>query len=117
MKNPSEIPRELPMISLAPVVTSTMSPVGSLLWRNLRVYKIYGANTDVGKTVFTSILCNASRRIWKEEATAYLKPVSTGSDDDADDKCLSSVLSLESKFILTCEQKQFNVTYTKSITC
>ncbi|KAI0436298.1 bifunctional dethiobiotin synthetase/adenosylmethionine-8-amino-7-oxononanoate aminotransferase [Xylaria telfairii] len=62
-----------------------MSPVGSLLWRNLRVYKIYGANTDVGKTVFTSILCNASKRIWEEEATAYLKPVSTGSDDDADD--------------------------------
>ncbi|KAI0466296.1 hypothetical protein F4859DRAFT_498309 [Xylaria cf. heliscus] len=62
-----------------------MSPIGSLLWRNLRVYKIYGANTDVGKTVLTSILCNASRRIWKDEATAYLKPVSTGSDDEADD--------------------------------
>ncbi|KAI0544773.1 bifunctional dethiobiotin synthetase/adenosylmethionine-8-amino-7-oxononanoate aminotransferase [Xylaria curta] len=62
-----------------------MSPIGTLLWRNLRVYKIYGANTDVGKTVFTSILCNASRSIWKDEATAYLKPVSTGSDDEADD--------------------------------
>ncbi|KAI0448259.1 bifunctional dethiobiotin synthetase/adenosylmethionine-8-amino-7-oxononanoate aminotransferase [Xylaria acuta] len=62
-----------------------MSPIGSLLWRNLRIYKIYGANTDVGKTVFTSILCNASRRIWKDEATAYLKPVSTGPDDEADD--------------------------------
>ncbi|KAI1748843.1 bifunctional dethiobiotin synthetase/adenosylmethionine-8-amino-7-oxononanoate aminotransferase [Xylaria castorea] len=62
-----------------------MSPIGALLWRNLRVYKIYGANTDVGKTIFTSILCNASRCIWKDEATAYLKPVSTGSDDEADD--------------------------------
>ncbi|KAI0533129.1 bifunctional dethiobiotin synthetase/adenosylmethionine-8-amino-7-oxononanoate aminotransferase [Xylaria digitata] len=62
-----------------------MSPIGSLLWRNLRVYKIYGSNTDVGKTVFASILCNASRRIWKHEATAYLKPISTGPEDEADD--------------------------------
>lgn len=64
-----------------------MSPVAPLLWRNLRVYKIYGANTDVGKTVVTSILCNASKRIWKDEATAYLKPVSTGPEDEADDGC------------------------------
>ncbi|KAI0903091.1 bifunctional dethiobiotin synthetase/adenosylmethionine-8-amino-7-oxononanoate aminotransferase [Ustulina deusta] len=62
-----------------------MSPIGSLLWRNLRVYKVYGANTGVGKTVFTSILCNASSKIWKNEATSYLKPVSTGPDDEADD--------------------------------
>ncbi|KAI1146077.1 bifunctional dethiobiotin synthetase/adenosylmethionine-8-amino-7-oxononanoate aminotransferase [Nemania diffusa] len=62
-----------------------MSPIGPILWRNLRVYKIYGANTDVGKTVVTSILCNASTRIWKDEATAYLKPVSTGPEDEADD--------------------------------
>ncbi|KAI0411892.1 bifunctional dethiobiotin synthetase/adenosylmethionine-8-amino-7-oxononanoate aminotransferase [Xylaria grammica] len=62
-----------------------MSPIGSLLWRNLRVYKIYGANTDVGKTVLTSVLCNASKKIWKHEATAYLKPVSTGPEDEADD--------------------------------
>lgn len=65
-----------------------MPPVAPLLWRNLRVYKIYGANTDVGKTVVTSILCNASKRIWKDEATAYLKPVSTGPEDEADDGCL-----------------------------
>ncbi|KAI0399862.1 bifunctional dethiobiotin synthetase/adenosylmethionine-8-amino-7-oxononanoate aminotransferase [Xylaria palmicola] len=62
-----------------------MSPTGSLLWRNLRIYKVYGANTDVGKTVLTSVLCNATRRIWKDEATAYLKPVSTGAEDEADD--------------------------------
>ncbi|KAI0394402.1 bifunctional dethiobiotin synthetase/adenosylmethionine-8-amino-7-oxononanoate aminotransferase [Xylariaceae sp. FL0594] len=62
-----------------------MPPIGSLLWRNLRIYKIYGANTDVGKTIFTTIFCNASKRLWKDEATAYLKPVSTGPDDEADD--------------------------------
>jgi len=71
-----------------------MSPVGSLLWRNLRVYKIYGANTDVGKTIFTTIFCNASKRIWKEEATAYLKPVSTGPGDEADDKCSARLFFL-----------------------
>ncbi|KAI1420078.1 bifunctional dethiobiotin synthetase/adenosylmethionine-8-amino-7-oxononanoate aminotransferase [Xylaria sp. FL1777] len=62
-----------------------MSPIGSLLWRNLRIYQVYGANTDVGKTIFTSILCNASSKIWKHEAIAYLKPVSTGPGDEADD--------------------------------
>ncbi|KAI1174871.1 bifunctional dethiobiotin synthetase/adenosylmethionine-8-amino-7-oxononanoate aminotransferase [Nemania sp. FL0916] len=62
-----------------------MAPIGPLLWRNLRIYKIYGANTDVGKTIVSSILCNASRRIWKNEATAYLKPVSTGPENEADD--------------------------------
>ncbi|KAI0204336.1 hypothetical protein F4808DRAFT_413178 [Astrocystis sublimbata] len=62
-----------------------MPPIGSLLWRDLRIYKIYGANTNVGKTILSSILCNASRRLWKNEATAYLKPVSTGPDEEADD--------------------------------
>ncbi|KAJ2998011.1 hypothetical protein NUW58_g461 [Xylaria curta] len=72
-----------------------MSPIGPLLWRNLRVYKIYGANTDVGKTIVASILCNATRRLWKDEATAYLKPVSTGAEDEADDKStLGSLLKV-----------------------
>ncbi|KAI0505588.1 bifunctional dethiobiotin synthetase/adenosylmethionine-8-amino-7-oxononanoate aminotransferase [Xylaria bambusicola] len=62
-----------------------MSPIGSLLWRHLRVYQIYGSNTDVGKTIFTSIFCNASSRLWKHETIAYLKPVSTGPEDEADD--------------------------------
>ncbi|KAI0424397.1 bifunctional dethiobiotin synthetase/adenosylmethionine-8-amino-7-oxononanoate aminotransferase [Xylaria sp. FL1042] len=61
-----------------------MSTIGSLLWRNLRIYKVYGANTGVGKTVLTSILCNASSKTWKHEPTAYLKPVSTGPQDEAD---------------------------------
>jgi dethiobiotin synthetase/adenosylmethionine--8-amino-7-oxononanoate aminotransferase len=81
-----------------------MSPIGSLLRRNLRVYKIYGANTDVGKTVITSILCNAARGVWKDEATAYLKPVSTGPEDEADDECLFDYLCLLLS-ILICKQK------------
>ena len=66
-----------------------MSPIGSLLWRHLRVFQVYGSNTDVGKTVIASIFCNASSKIWKHETTSYLKPVSTGPQDEADDKCLS----------------------------
>ncbi|KAK2045228.1 dethiobiotin synthase [Colletotrichum somersetense] len=62
-----------------------MAPVGALLWRSLRTYQIYGANTDVGKTVFASVLCNAARTFWPGEKTAFLKPVSTGPPAEADD--------------------------------
>ncbi|KAK2008349.1 dethiobiotin synthase [Colletotrichum eremochloae] len=62
-----------------------MAPVGALLWRSLRTYQIYGANTDVGKTVFASVLCNAARTFWPREQTAFLKPVSTGPAAEADD--------------------------------
>ncbi|KAK7736980.1 hypothetical protein SLS53_006735 [Cytospora paraplurivora] len=61
-----------------------MAPVGSILWRNLRVYQIYGANTDVGKTVLTTLLCRASTELCKSEQTSFLKPVSTGPEDEAD---------------------------------
>jgi dethiobiotin synthetase/adenosylmethionine--8-amino-7-oxononanoate aminotransferase len=61
--------------------------VGSLLWRSLRVYQVYGANTEVGKTVFSTVLCKAARRHWPREKTAFLKPVSTGPLDEADDRC------------------------------
>ncbi|KAI8306585.1 Bifunctional dethiobiotin synthetase/7 8-diamino-pelargonic acid aminotransferase [Colletotrichum sp. SAR11_59] len=65
-----------------------MAPVGALLWRSLRAYQIYGANTDVGKTVFSSVLCNAARKHWPHEQTAFLKPVSTGPASEADDGCI-----------------------------
>ncbi|KAK8051875.1 PLP-dependent transferase [Apiospora rasikravindrae] len=59
--------------------------IGSLLWRNLRVYQIYGANTDVGKTIFTTALCKAARRLYRDDLTGYLKPVSTGPGHEADE--------------------------------
>ncbi|KAK4127946.1 PLP-dependent transferase [Parathielavia appendiculata] len=62
------------------------APTGSLLWRSLRVYQIYGANTDVGKTIFTTLLCITARRHWRNEETVFLKPVSTGAAEDADDR-------------------------------
>jgi dethiobiotin synthetase/adenosylmethionine--8-amino-7-oxononanoate aminotransferase len=63
---------------------SLIPPARSLLWRSLRVYQVYGANTEVGKTVVTTILCKGARKLWADEETAYVKPVSTGPATDAD---------------------------------
>lgn len=60
-----------------------MTPPGSVLWPKLRVLQIYGANTGVGKTIFSSVFCRAfQRRLAKVN---YLKPISTGPQDEADD--------------------------------
>ncbi|KAH9955811.1 onanonoxo-7-onima-8-eninoihtemlysoneda [Lactifluus volemus] len=56
----------------------------SLLFKNLRVHQVFGANTDVGKTILTSGLVRASSA--KENKVFYLKPVSTGPMQDADDE-------------------------------
>ncbi|KAF9466408.1 PLP-dependent transferase [Collybia nuda] len=56
----------------------------SLLFKHLRVHQIFGANTDVGKTILTSALVRASAL--KNNNVFYLKPVSTGPLDSADDK-------------------------------
>ncbi|KAG8419482.1 hypothetical protein J3458_004343 [Metarhizium acridum] len=65
------------------------SPLASLLWRSLRVYQVFGANTDVGKTIFTTLLARTAKKLWKEEHVAFLKPVSTGPGDEADDRHIS----------------------------
>jgi dethiobiotin synthetase/adenosylmethionine--8-amino-7-oxononanoate aminotransferase len=66
-----------------------MAPIESLLWRRLRIHQIYGANTDVGKTIFSTFLCNAaSNHRGGADRVAYLKPVSTGPGDEADSKCV-----------------------------
>ncbi|KAH9178390.1 PLP-dependent transferase [Lactarius sanguifluus] len=56
----------------------------ALLFRNLRVHQIFGANTDVGKTILTSGLVRTSAA--KKIRVFYLKPVSTGPLQDADDE-------------------------------
>jgi dethiobiotin synthetase/adenosylmethionine--8-amino-7-oxononanoate aminotransferase len=56
----------------------------SLLFKNLRVHQVFGANTDVGKTILTSGLVRASAA--KNNRVFYLKPVSTGPIEDADDE-------------------------------
>ena len=54
------------------------------LWPRLRTLQIYGANTGVGKTIFSTVLCRAFQK--KLQRVQYVKPVSTGSLDDADDR-------------------------------
>ncbi|CAE6425641.1 unnamed protein product [Rhizoctonia solani] len=53
------------------------------LYKHLRIHQVFGANTDVGKTVLTTALCRAAaasaRRVY------FLKPLSTGNAADADD--------------------------------
>ncbi|PNY23950.1 Bifunctional dethiobiotin synthetase/7,8-diamino-pelargonic acid aminotransferase, mitochondrial, partial [Tolypocladium capitatum] len=62
------------------------SPLAALLWRSLRAYQVFGANTDVGKTVFTTLLGRTAKKLWADERVAFLKPVSTGPAHEADDR-------------------------------
>ncbi len=36
---------------------------------------MYGANTEVGKTVVTTLLCKAAQKIYRDEVTNYHKPI------------------------------------------
>ncbi|THH16664.1 hypothetical protein EW146_g4006 [Bondarzewia mesenterica] len=56
----------------------------SLLFKKFRIHQIFGANTDVGKTILTSALVRASASL--KNQVFYLKPVSTGPMRDADDE-------------------------------
>ncbi|KIV95377.1 dethiobiotin synthase [Exophiala mesophila] len=56
-----------------------------MLWRDLKAWQVYGANTDVGKTIVSTILCRALQRRAPQNGLLYLKPVSTGPQSDADD--------------------------------
>lgn len=60
-----------------------MAPIGAALWRNLRAHQVYGANTDVGKTIVSTLLVKI---LSEKNAVGFLKPISTGSLDEADDR-------------------------------
>lgn len=62
------------------------------LYRHTRIHQIFGANTDVGKTVITTALALAS--VSRGKQVRYIKPVSTGPISDADDElvCIVSFL-------------------------
>lgn len=90
-----------------------MSPPLSHLYPHLRIHQIFGANTDVGKTIFTTALALASAALpigskngkivrdcqgnlsIKEdgEAVHYIKPISTGPMRDSDSLHISRYLS------------------------
>lgn len=79
------------------------SPLAALLWRSLRVYQVFGANTDVGKTIFTTLLARTARKKAQDEHVAFLKPVSTGAADEADDRCeFVGVVTVMMIHILLC---------------
>jgi dethiobiotin synthetase/adenosylmethionine--8-amino-7-oxononanoate aminotransferase len=60
-----------------------MQRVGAALWPSLQAFQVYGANTNVGKTIVSTILCKAFKE--REKLNVYyLKPVSTGPIEDAD---------------------------------
>ncbi|OAX34493.1 onanonoxo-7-onima-8-eninoihtemlysoneda [Rhizopogon vinicolor AM-OR11-026] len=56
----------------------------SHLYKHLRIHQVFGANTDVGKTIITTALIRAS--LLNNNRVFYLKPVSTGAPQDADDE-------------------------------
>ncbi|KAF8861314.1 PLP-dependent transferase [Acephala macrosclerotiorum] len=62
----------------------------SSLWRTLPAYQFYGANTNVGKTIMSTILLKAHARKFPSQNTWYLKPVSTGPLEEADDRHISN---------------------------
>ncbi|KIW17704.1 dethiobiotin synthase [Exophiala spinifera] len=57
-----------------------------MLWRDLKAWQVYGANTDVGKTIISTVLCRALQRRAPPNGLLYLKPVSTGPQAEADDR-------------------------------
>lgn len=67
--------------------------VHRMLFRNLRINQLFGANTDVGKTVVATTLAMASVRDGRR--VFYLKPVSTGPLIDADDQYVSLGIMME----------------------
>lgn len=65
---------------------SSRASLMSLLFKHLRIHQVFGANTDVGKTILTTALVRASALANRNANVFYLKPVSTGPIEDADDK-------------------------------
>ena len=85
-----------------------MPPTGAALWRTLRAHQVYGANTGVGKTIVSAALCNAFQKSCGQ--AAFLKPVSTGPLDDADDRSVRRSFPVET-FYDACSTVNFLQTY------
>ncbi|KAA8570973.1 hypothetical protein MFRU_011g00010 [Monilinia fructicola] len=58
-------------------------PPPSLLSRSLPVYHLTASNTSLGKTIFSTLLCR--QLLSRKQTPYYLKPVSTGPLNEADD--------------------------------
>jgi hypothetical protein len=58
-------------------------PIASLLHPNLPAYHLTASNTSLGKTIFSTLLCRTL--LERSQIPYYLKPVSTGPIEEADD--------------------------------
>ncbi|CAD6890106.1 unnamed protein product [Tilletia controversa] len=64
------------------------------LYSHLRIHQVFGANTDVGKTLFTTALCLAETHFSSPgKQVHYLKPVSTGPASGSDTTHLNAHVS------------------------
>lgn len=54
------------------------------LYRNIRIHQVFGANTGVGKTIVSTALALSSALSGK--LVEYVKPVSTGPANEADER-------------------------------
>lgn len=63
-----------------------MARIPTPLWKNLIAVQVYGANTGVGKTVFSTLLGShfLKRRLDSNWSLRYIKPVSTGPASESD---------------------------------
>lgn len=59
---------------------------GTSLWNSLRAFQLFGANTNVGKTIVSTALLKAimAKNKVAPESACYIKPVSTGNIMEAD---------------------------------
>ncbi|KGB80282.1 dethiobiotin synthase [Cryptococcus deuterogattii 99/473] len=84
-----------------------------LLFPNFRVHQVFGANTEVGKTLLTTALlrASASRYVSKSEVARkrvfYLKPVSTGPDSESDTSYVQRNTKPYSSYISTHNLYQY----------
>lgn len=81
----------------------------SSLFKNLRIHQIFGSNTNVGKTVLTTALVNAS--VARNAAVYYLKPISTGPPEEADEVYVCVLFALE---LISDERDRHVKRYAKS---
>ncbi|WVO16985.1 dethiobiotin synthase [Cryptococcus depauperatus] len=84
-----------------------------LLFPKLRTYQVFGANTDVGKTLLTTALLRASASRYAKDKDKpskrvfYLKPVSTGPESESDESYVQRNTRPYSQYISTQNLYQY----------
>ena len=99
--DPNSLSHIFPTLATSLKSTEITDVPMTLLYRHLRIHQVFGANTDVGKTIFATALVRTSAH--RGHNVLYLKPVSTGGIEDADDLYGSSsiLFTPQSKILIT----------------